>query len=168
MPDLIAIAQGLNAIRSASQIAQAMIGLRDEARILEHSVDLNRKIADALAALNAAHTEQAALLESVDKLKKEVTRLKAWNADQKRYQLEQLPPGVNVYTLKQSAAKPGEPIHSICPTCYGKGEKQILQRGETNHGQYELKCHSCPTTLTVGHFNPPPPQPIRYRNQGIV
>ena len=60
MPDLIALAQGLNAIRSAGQIAQTMIGLRDGARFLEHSVELNRKIADALAALNTVHAEQAA------------------------------------------------------------------------------------------------------------
>src|SRR5437762_9458906 len=106
MVDLLAIAQGFQAIRSASDIAQTMIGLRDSAKLLENTVELNRKIAEAQSALFAAQQEQATLVKAVDDLEKEVARLKAWDREKKNYELAELPPGVWVRRLKESAAEP--------------------------------------------------------------
>ena len=75
MVDLLALAQGLNAIRSAGQIAQTMIGLRDSAPLLEKTVELSQKIAAAQTALFEAQAEQATLRASS-------TRLCATTADQ--------------------------------------------------------------------------------------
>jgi hypothetical protein len=62
--DLLALAQGFQAVRSAGQLAQALIGLRDAAAILEKTVELNRKIADAQSALFEAQTEQTTLVKT--------------------------------------------------------------------------------------------------------
>lgn len=155
MVDLLALAQGFQAIRSASDIAQTMIGLRDAAKLLEKTVELNRKIADAQAALFAAQQEQAALVKSVEQLEKENARFKAWDREKRRYQLLELPPGVWIRRLKETAAKAGEPIHSICDTCYGNDKKSLLHKGETNHGEFPLICYTCNTEFWIGTFNPP-------------
>jgi hypothetical protein len=155
MPDLLAIAQGFNALRTAGQIAQTMIGLRDSAKLLEKTVELNREIAAAQTALFEAQSEQATLIKTIDQLEKEVAGLKAWDADKKRYQMEKLPPGVIVYTLKQDMAESGEPVHSICPTCYHRGKKSPLHSDEPGHGVHKLTCHEYGTSLEVGFFKPP-------------
>jgi formate dehydrogenase maturation protein FdhE len=156
MPDMLAIAQGLNALKATADIIKAMVGLRDAAQILEKTIELNQKILTVQTALADAQTEQTSLIQTVRELEEEIARLKAWNADKDRYQLEQLPPRVYVYALKQDMAREGEPVHSICPTCYQRDKKSVLQAGETSHGTHELTCHECGTKLTVGHFQAPP------------
>jgi hypothetical protein len=159
MVDLIALAQGFNAARSVSQIVQTMIGLRDSARFLEHSVELNRKVADVLAALNAAHNEQAALLQTINEQKEEIAQLKEWEATKNKYYMEKLVPGKIVFTLKaEEAAASGAPIHHICPTCYTHNRHSILQQGGTVNGQFKLHCYTCGTGLIVGDFLASPVQ----------
>jgi cell division protein FtsB len=161
MPDLLAIAQGFNALRAAGQIAQTMIGLRDSAKLLEKTVELNREIAAVQTALFEAQKEQATLVKTIDELEKEVAHLKAWDADKKRYQMEKLPPGVIVYTLKQDMAEPGELPHSICPTCYHRGKKSPLHSDQPGNGFYNLTCYECGNTLTVGISR----RPHRYNTE---
>jgi cellobiose-specific phosphotransferase system component IIA len=73
MPDLIAISQGLSALKATSDIVKALIGLRDYAQILEKTVELNQQIATAQAALISAHQEQSSLFDQVHALEKEIT-----------------------------------------------------------------------------------------------
>jgi hypothetical protein len=101
--------------------------------------------------------------EEIQGLKARVVDLETWEAEKRRYQLEQLPPGVFVYSLKQEMAN-GEPPHSICQTCYQRGKKSILHSDEPGNGVYNMTCHECGTSLHVGHFRPPPAnyrRPIR-------
>jgi hypothetical protein len=77
MVDLLALAQGFQAIRSASDIAQTLIGLRDSAKLLEKTVELNREIAAAQAALFSAQSEQATLVNTIDDLEKKLLALNA-------------------------------------------------------------------------------------------
>jgi hypothetical protein len=94
-------------------------------------------------------------LERISELENEIAELKAWDAETARYALQELPPGTLVRTLKQEAASTGEPIHSICTTCYSDKKISPLHKGETSHGQYNLRCYSCKNIYSVGIFNPP-------------
>lgn len=143
MPDLIAIAQGLNAVKAIADITKVMSGLRDSAKFLDKTVELTQKTLDVQISLTAALSEQSTLVQTINDLEKENTQLKAWDADKDHYRMEKLPPGIIIYTLKQESSRPGEIIHSICPTCYGNGKNFPLHEGEANHGQYDLTCHSC-------------------------
>jgi hypothetical protein len=102
----------------------------------------------------AAQEAQSKLVEHLRALEKEVADLKTWEAEKQRYQLQQLPPSVFVLTLKPEIAA-GEPIHSICQTCYQRGKKSILHGDEHRNGIHHLTCHECGTRLQVGHFVPP-------------
>src|SRR5690242_16993814 len=100
MVDLLALAQGFQAVRSASDIAQTLIGLRDSAKLLEKTVELNRKIADAQTALFAAQSEQAELVQTIGTLEKEIADFETWNADKQKYKLYHLGWSAFAYMLK--------------------------------------------------------------------
>jgi hypothetical protein len=65
MPDLIAISQGLNAVKAATEIVKTIAGLRDSAKLLENTVELNQKILSVQTALADAQAEQATLLQTI-------------------------------------------------------------------------------------------------------
>ena len=67
--DLIAISQGLNALNAATQIAKAMLGLRDSAKLLENTVKLNSEILSVQTALANAQEEQTALVQTISDLR---------------------------------------------------------------------------------------------------
>lgn len=127
MVDLIAIAQGASALKTAGDIAKTIVGLRDSAKLLEQAVELNQQILAAQQALADARTEQVSLVEQTRALEEEIARLKSWEAEKQRYELKRYEPGVFLYTLRESEAR-GEPIHHLCAKCYGEGKKSIVQR----------------------------------------
>jgi len=64
MVDLIAISQGLNALKGTSDLIKTIVGLRDSAKLLETTVELNQQILSVQKALADAQTEQATLVET--------------------------------------------------------------------------------------------------------
>lgn len=149
MVDLLAIGQGLGALKAASDIAKTLVGLRDSAQLLEKSVELNRKILDAQGALTEARSEQTAMIEQIRTLEEEIARLKSWETEKQRYELKRYLPGVLFYTLKQEGAG-GEPVHALCAKCYHDGKKAIVQRtGKTTARDPTHFCPQCRTEYYV-------------------
>lgn len=150
--DMAAIAGAASALKAAYDLSKAALGAHDAAVIRAKISEMQGEISSALASAITAQTEQLALLKRVDELEKQVANRKAQDRELKRYELVELPPGVWIRRLKEGAAKPGEPIHPACPTCYGRREIQPLHRGETSSGVYDMTCKACGTVLRVGHF----------------
>ena len=164
MVDMTAITGAASTLKTAYDLGKAALSPHDAAVVKAKIAEMQGEISSALASAITAQTEQMALLKRVDELEKYLADRKAFDREMKRYELVELPPGILVRRLKESAAKPGEPIHCICPTCYGNGKNFPLHRGKTNQGQYDLTCHSCGTKLTAGDFVAPP-RPASYRRQ---
>src|SRR6516162_64256 len=137
MPDMLAIAQGFNAVKALTDIAKTMMGLRDSAKLLEANVEFNQQLLAIQKALLDAHTEQTTLIQTVRQHEEEIARLEAWEAEKQRYELERLPPGIFIYSLKPVMAS-GEPMHSICQTCYQRGKKRILSLDEPFGGVQKI------------------------------
>ena len=140
MPDMIAIGQGLSAVKALTDLVKIMVGLRDSAKLLEATVEFNQHILSVQGALLAAQSEQTTLIERVRALEKEIADLKAWEAEKQRYELKEVAPRKFAYLLKPDA-QAAEPPHWICASCYQKGQKSILQ-GEPFFGGGWT--HSCP------------------------
>jgi hypothetical protein len=155
MPDMLAIAQGLNAVKAATEIVKTIAGLRDSAKLLENTVELNRKIADVQIALNAALSEQTALVQTINDLKEEIVRMKAWEAEKQRYELKDLGFGAFACVIKPEM-QGAEPVHSICANCYQRGQKTHLQNtgrlAEPHGGGFVWECPSCKGTLNVTNW----------------
>jgi hypothetical protein len=123
------------------------------------------EISTALASAITAQTDQLTMLKQVGDLEKEISNLKAWEDEKKRYKLERFDPGVLVYSLKPEDAR-GEPPHYLCATCYQNGMKSILQA--TTEIRYSRRVHLCPQCKTELAFGPeiaPPRRPSRTSSE---
>jgi hypothetical protein len=156
MPDMLAIAQGLNAVKALTDIAKTMIGLRDSTKILETSVELNSKIADVQIALNTALAEQTTLIQTIHEHEEEIARLKAWDSEKDRYELKDLGSGSLVYMIKPDA-QVSEPPHCLCARCYQDGKKRIMQNtGEFAPAHYGRiwRCPDCVGAINIREWPP--------------
>lgn len=148
MPDLIAISQGLQAIKATTEIIKTMAGLRDSAKLRENTIDLNQKILSVQSALLDAQAEQTTLVQTIRSLEEEVTHLKTWEAEKQRYELKEVATRTFAYVLKPDAGG-SEPPHWICAACYQKGYKSILQGERFFGGGWIHTCPSCKAKLST-------------------
>lgn len=155
MVEISAIAGALGSLKAASDIAQAMIGLRDTAAFQAKMIEFQAKIIEANNNAFAAQDERTALLKQISDLEAKVTRLEAERRELQRYELKDFGGNTFAYSLKESEAN-GEPIHRACPNCYKQGHISILQFDFRTHGgQDKYVCPSCKTEFTFGHRSPP-------------
>jgi hypothetical protein len=148
-------------LKSAGDLVQGIAEIHDAVKLGELQVKLQAQIMSALMGATAAQNHELAMGDEIRELKARVVELETWEAEKKRYQLHQLPPGVFVYSLKPELAG-GEPPHQVCERCYQQGNKSILHQDEQRNGIYHLICNGCGTKLSVGHFRMPPMQQVDY------
>src|SRR5262249_57834528 len=126
MVDMSAIAGLAQALTAAVNITKAMKDFHDANLIQTQVYQLTGEIMSAQQAALAALQAQNDLINRVRELEDEKAELEAWNAQKERYQLKDYGGGTFAYELKQESAQ-GEPIHRICPKCYGEGHAALLQ-----------------------------------------
>ena len=103
----------------------------------------DRAVIDLQREILTAQAQQSALIENVSKLEKEVTALKAWDADKQRYELKDLWRGFFAFIPKEGMEN-GEPAHAICANCYQRGFKSFLQSsGHPVIHDRSWDCHAC-------------------------
>jgi hypothetical protein len=117
-----------------------MIGLSNAEAVRGKVLEIQSKMLDAQAFAFQAQEERATLIERVGELEKEVARLKAWDAEKQRYQLEEVSPGAVAYVLKPTM-RGGEPMHLLCANCYQADKKRFLQ---AHRGDASFTYHKCP------------------------
>ena len=140
---------GLGAIKTAFDLAKGLKDIDDTARRNAAVIELQEKILSAQQA-------QAALVERVGELETEVAGFEKWEAEKERYQLTDFGGNTFAYALKPEAAN-GEPPHRLCPNCYQKRQKALLQFEFVSgvSGREKWKCPSCSSEFEFGHHNPP-------------
>jgi len=87
----------------------------------------NGAVIELLEKILSAREAQAALLEKVSALEKEIAAFETGDAEKLRYELKTTGGGGFVYTLKPDA-QPPEPPHQICANCYQSRRKSFLQK----------------------------------------
>jgi hypothetical protein len=138
---------GISLFKSMLNMAKGLKDMNDAAVRNGAVIELQEKIL-------SAREQQAALLERISDLEKEVAHLEAWESEKERYQLEQLPPGILIYSLKPGMEN-GEPSHKICADCYNQGVKSYLHVLGEGNGLTRRKCNRCGFDLHTGHFIQP-------------
>jgi hypothetical protein len=162
MVDMAAIAGAASALKAAYDLSKAALSAHDAAVVRAKITEMQGEISSALASAITAQTDQMALLKRVDELEKNVADRKAWDREKRRYDLVQLPPGVWIRQLKESAAKPGEPVHPVCCNCYEQRKISPLQTSE-KLGTHYLTCNGCGATLELETHRRPPLQ-LNYKD----
>jgi hypothetical protein len=147
MVDMTAIGGMAISLRSAVEITKAMIDVRDANLIQTKAFELTREIIAAQSYALEAMATQSNLLTSKRELEEKISKLETWNTEKGRYQLKNIQTGVTVYALKEGMEN-GEEPHYLCPTCYNRRQKSILQRETHAMGRAVMQvCHECGTEL---------------------
>lgn len=130
----------LGAANHAANAAREVFGLVKDTKTKQAVIGLQDAIIGLHEKIRSAQIEYDDLAKAKREVENQLADQKSWNAEASRYQLHDLAPGVFVYALKPEC-KGNEPEHYLCPTCYSKKEKSILQRPGVDHTNYV--CHSC-------------------------
>ena len=147
MVDISAIGALLSSLQALKDIGQAMVGLRDGAAFQAKLIEFQSKIIDANNSAFAAQEERRALTDEIQRLKQQIDALKSWEAEKQRYELRQMRDGVLAYALKLDI-KTTDPGHWICPTCFERSLKSVLQlETRAPYRSHVYVCHACGTEL---------------------
>ena len=137
----------LSSIKSAKDILEAMVGLRDAATFQAKRLELQSKLLDAQSKALAANEDRAALVDRISELEHQIARFKKWEAEKQRYELKRWGDAAFAYVLKEDAAN-GQPLHALCTTCYDNGKKTLLQsNGEMQIHSHAWNCPVCKTSV---------------------
>jgi hypothetical protein len=165
MVDISAIAGTVSALKGATDIAKAMVGLHDTQTVQAKVIELNAKILEAQSNAFVANDEHAALIERVNQLEKEVAHLKAWEVEKQRYELKEVAPGAVAYAPKESM-RGTEPMHLLCANCYQNETKRFLQAQRSDVGHVYHKCQECGGEIRIPKPPKPPVEVMRYNPLG--
>src|SRR6516225_5243620 len=139
----------LSPLKTASGLVQEAIQVRDTVKFGEVIIGLQAQI---LAAQQGAMSAA----ERMRELEAQVASFEAWDAEKQRYQLVDFGGGTFAYQLKQDETR-GEPMHRLCPTCFEKRQRSILQsRGQNAFRQDMYECLSCGGHFVFGPRHEPP------------
>jgi hypothetical protein len=155
MVDLVAIQMAIGGLKTAKDIAKAAIGIRDGALLQAKIIELNEVILSAQSSALDAQAEQAAMLQRISNLEKQLAGFEKWDADKERYILTEAGPGVFAYIVKPEA-RGGELPHYLCTNCYGNRKASILQHMKTATMGDVLSCAACDTKNLIRHGYRPP------------
>lgn len=138
----------ISGLKTAYDMAEALIGLRDSAIAKAKVLELQGVIMNAQRAALDANAAQSSLLDRIRQLEQEVAELKAWGAEKERYKLTDVGAGAVAYVLKSEEGS-AEPGHALCPNCYHDGRKAILQP-DAKSTRKLLRCLRCKAEILVG------------------
>lgn len=139
----ISLIQGtITGLKVAGDIAKSMLELKSLSDVQGKVIELQGTILAAQSSALSANADQAAMADEIRTLKKEIARVKAWEAQKQRYKLHSPWEGSVVYALKQSMSD-SEPPHWICTSCYENGRKSILNQIQGKEGWYLVTCPVC-------------------------
>jgi hypothetical protein len=133
---------GFSAFKVMFDMAKGLKDINDAAIRNGAVIELQEQILSAQSA-------QAALVERVGELEKEVAGFKEWDAEKKRYQLTEVGPRVFTYVMKPEASGT-EPSHWICASCYQNGKKSVLQGSESAMSGWMHTCLACDLEIRTG------------------
>ncbi len=147
----------LGNLKAAADIAKTFIPLIQEAKSKgldsQYAAELNGKIADMQFALIDAQSDALASQEAQSKqsarireLEQTIAEFENWEAEKARYKLVNASwaGATLIYLLRGNDAQKDEPLHYICPKCYNRRVKSILQSRMLNiHGKLVMDT-SCP------------------------
>lgn len=148
MVDMAAIAGAATSLKTAIDISKIALGLRDKSLIRTKVLEMQGEISSALASAIAAQTDQLAILQRISDLEKEITQLKAWDAEKENYDLKPIARGTVTYMLKPEV-RGSEPPHWLCAQCFENRKRSILQIAAEMSIHWIYHCAGCDSKILV-------------------
>ena len=159
MDDISAIDGLTTSLRAVADITKAMKDISDPSAIPAKIYELTKEIMSAQSFALAVQSEQFNLAQSKRELEEEIARLKAWNTERYRYQLQSVGPGANAYVVKDTM-RGSEPVHWICADCFQSGKKRFLNESHSDLHHVYHKCAECSYKIRIRKSSSMPGQAI--------
>jgi hypothetical protein len=148
MDDISAICQLITSLRSAVEITKAIMDIGNSNTLQTKILDLTKEIMSAQSCALATQSAQLELSQSKRGLEDELAKLRAWNMEKYRYELQTVGSGAVAYVLKQSM-RGTEPIHWICANCFQIGKKRFLNESHSDLHFVYYKCQECAGKIRI-------------------
>ncbi len=145
--DLSSFAAAASIAQTASETIQALVHKARDARMKKDLLELHNLLHSLLVKLVEAQTQYQQLLEVVRELEKEQEQAEQWAQTETQYELHQLAPGAVVYVPKPAQGQ-AVPDHYLCPQCFHKRFKSILQFHEWASSGRRYRCNACGLVVT--------------------
>ncbi len=139
------------AIQSVKLLGELLKGAQSLANYHEVMTAVSIVSSKLMEAQNVALSSQDAQLKQyarIRELEAELQKIAGWESQSARYALQELAPGKFAYALTAESAN-GEPHHMLCPNCFVKHQKALLQLNVSNELGQWYDCHSCKNTLHI-------------------
>lgn len=146
--DMSAIASMLTAIKTAKDIVETMIGLRDSQAFQTKLTELQARMIDAQAIASKFYDERSAFTKRISDLEDEVNNLRAWDAEKEEYELKEISPGSFAYIHKEHMRSGTASVY-LCANCYENRKKSILQVEQRGVTGDRLVCHACKSCILI-------------------
>jgi len=131
---------GLAAAKAAFDIAKGLKDIHDATLRNAAVIELQEKILSTQEA-------QAALIERIGDLEKEVAAFDKWEAEKEKYELKAVSnTGMVAYMLKPDT-RDSQPPHWLCTNCYESRKTSIIQYSGDMGRDLHYKCPSCSATF---------------------
>ena len=142
----------LAAIPGLAKAGADIASASDEAKRNAQLIEFQKALINANALIASVQQQNASLLREKDDLEKQIMQLENWKAEKDRYTMVTVFEAATVYSLKESMSN-GEPPHFICPVCYQRGHKTLLQPKKAGTGFVHLYCPtpSCNFDIPTGY-----------------
>ena len=151
--DMTLIQGTISGLKLAGDIAKGILELKSLSDVQGKVIELQSAILSAQSSALSANADQAAMVEEIRALKKEIADVKAWEGQKQRYNLTSQAAGSLVYALKESM-KESEPPHWICTKFYEDGRKSILNPHQDAKGFCQYVCPVCKSQVPNGFRSP--------------
>ena len=141
----------LAAIPGLAKAGADIASASDEAKRNTQLIEFQKALINANALIASVQQQNASLLREKDDLEKQIMQLENWKTEKDRYIMVTVFNAATVYSLKESMSS-GEPPHYICPVCYQRGHKTLLQPKKASTGFVHLYCPtpSCNFDIPTG------------------
>jgi hypothetical protein len=165
--DLTAITSAGSGLKTLYDLAKATFSTRDAVVTQTAAAEFLSQLTTARQAVMDAQSAQTDLTAKVASLNAQIEAMQRWNVEKQRYKLTNKNRAL-VYSLCENV-EPPEVAHDICPTCFQRGSKSILQTETRAPGRsVVLVCHECGADFYIeGSRHPehgrPMARPPRHR-----
>jgi hypothetical protein len=136
-------------IREIAATVKRLGETRDEFKLNEISIRLQRLIIDLQNEITLVQSGYQTVLRAQDDLKKKLSERERWEEISSRYRLERVGTVLFSFVYVPDDAQPSmEPTHWLCAHCFEQKKKSILQYA----GMNKYQCPSCKTEFAIsGH-----------------
>lgn len=150
--DIGSMAAALASMKTATDIATALMGFKTDAAVQGKAAELTRALLQVQQQLLGAQLEQMSLIKRIELLEAELKNAKKQDELADRYMRHQFETGYVAYKLRPDY-QGEQPVLYFCSNCLEKEDSLI-----TLHGKDKvLSCPSCNTSIRA---TPAPPRKV--------